>query len=185
MSIENKGAKRGRPKKTITISHAPDVPRETDLILNTSEIEQNNVHLQRLSNRHHKHTKSLKNCKNKAHVEKKVLELYIKGLTHNQILKLTNIAHETLQKIITKNKSILDAIKDNESIKHLKADLIDATILKSVQSCYNKVNLDKTTCNQAAYTASRLYEMHRLETNKSTQNIGIMFTSPPDLGKIK
>lgn len=109
------------------------------------------------------------------------LQMDVAGVPRTEIARALGVHKATVSKALAKFEPLFQGLREVRDFREVKADIIDATQLRLLQSLMSEEKHKKASLNQAAYAFDVLYKANRLERNQSTANVSQAFYSTPDL----
>lgn len=103
------------------------------------------------------------------------IQLFVAGMQPSEIAEIQAIPIRTVEQRLVGFDVVLREIKNLETYRAKKADIIEAAEALCLKSVVEK--LPDATCREATYAYDRIYNSGRLERNLSTANISNKITA--------
>lgn len=107
----------------------------------------------------------------------RVMNLAARGLTTEDIQKVTNLPISSINSIRCELAELLTELGKIEDYRAIRRDLLDATHIRLLKSINDPEKIAKANLYQLAYASESLYKQSRLEANLSTENRAVTFMS--------
>lgn len=105
----------------------------------------------------------------------KVMNLAARGLTTEDIHKVTKLPMGSIDVIKCELYELLGELNKVQEYRAIRRDILDAGHIKLLKSMFEPERLAKANLYQLAYASEILYKQSRLESNLSTENRSVSF----------
>jgi hypothetical protein len=104
--------------------------------------------------------------------DKAVIELRIKGFTHEEIGQHFGVSRQAITKRLKGIFKLIDGGK-LEAYRQHRVSILEGLEIEVLSELSNPDKLEKASANNLAYAFGQLHSARRLEEGQSTENIGL------------
>ena len=102
-----------------------------------------------------------------------ILTFRVKGLSIREIATLVSRSPASVERVISRNKQLLEAVENAEKYRGARGQLLTAAEGQLLRSMTEGTAIEKATLNQLAYSFTQVLNARRLEEDKSTSNTSV------------